>query len=618
MTNTSTLLEALRRAVDGQHTPAAEVRVALAQLADPGIARKAGRLLAGLQPADGGLVPVRVAVLATCTVGPLEPLLRTSLIGVGTLPAISVGDYGNFELSLGSAAFAADGDPDVLACLMEESYFLPGDWSGGDVEAVTEHLQARMHEFRDLIASVSRRSAATLVLHTLPLPAEVRETFLSWRARAALARAWHQLNADLLALAEEHRQVQVVDLVGMLADQPFPARDARLHRYADLPYTDGALHVLARQVARIVQAKSGLSRKVLALDLDNTLWGGVLGEVGAPGVELGGLYPGSCYLNLQRSARRLREQGVILVLASKNDAAIVDEALLNHPEMLLRSEAFSVTAVNWSPKAGNLRQAAQTLNLATGSFVFMDDSDFERGQVADELPEIAIVAANGDPAHLVNSLLAPGWFDVLDLTETDRDRPALYRTRALRSDFEGGFGSSEDYLHALDIELRVEPVTAFGVARVAQLAARTNQFNLTNIRFDEARTAAMSADPQYLIASLAVSDRFGDEGVVGALWVHRDSSTWRVLNMVLSCRVLGRGIELAALDWLAQQADEAGATALQGSFVPSAKNGSAAGFWERAGFRPGAQDGVFTLELGDGWDPAPSWIAQPERKRARI
>jgi FkbH-like protein len=234
------------------------------------------------------------------------------------------------------------------------------------------------------------------------------------------------------------------------------------------------------------------------------------------------------------------------------------------------------------------------------------------------LPEIAIVSADGDPAHLVKSLLAPGWFDVLDLTDTDRDRPALYRTRALRSDFEGGFGSSEDYLHALNIELRVEPVTEFGVARVAQLAARTNQFNLTGIRFDEARTAAMSADPHYLIASLTVSDRFGDEGVVGALWVQRNEQAWRVLNMVLSCRVLGRGIELAAIDWLAQEASEAGATALQGSFVASAKNGSAAGFWERAGFRPVAGDGVFTLDLGGGWGPAPSWITQPERKRATI
>ncbi|MBV9823132.1 MAG: HAD-IIIC family phosphatase, partial [Actinobacteria bacterium] len=578
--------------------------------------RKLGRLLADLQPTDDGLRPVRLSVLATCTVGPFEPLLRTGLVAVGALPSITVGDYGSFEFSLASGAFAADGEPDVLACLMEESFFLPGDWNGGDVEAVTEHLRARFAEFRSLIESVTRRSTATLVLHTLPLPVEVRESFVSWRAKAALAAAWSQLNADLLGLAAEYRQVLVVDLVSELAEQPVPVRDARLHRYADLPYTDGALHVLARQVARIVQARLGLSRKVLALDLDNTLWGGVLGEVGATGVELGGLYPGSCYRNLQRSTRRLREQGVILVLASKNDAEIVSDALGNHPEMLLRSDAFSVTAVNWSPKADNLRQAAESLSLATGSFVFMDDSPFERGQVASELPEVALVAADGDPSHLVRSLLAPGWFDVLDLTETDRDRPALYRTRALRNEFEGSFGTSEDYLQALNISLEVEPITPFGVARVAQMAARTNQFNLTGIRFDEARTAAMASDPGHLVASLSVSDRFGDEGVVGALWVECGADTWRVLNMVLSCRVLSRGIELAAVDWLARRASDAGATTLQGSFVPSAKNGAAAGFWKRAGFAPADSDGTFTLDLRDGWDPAPSWITQPDRERA--
>ena len=153
----------------------------------------------------------------------------------------------------------------------------------------------------------------------------------------------------------------MTDLVSALADLPFGVRDARLHSYADLPYTDAVLQLLAGQFARVAQARAGLSRKVLALDLDNTLWGGVLGEVGAAGVELGGLYPGKCYLNLQRAVRRLREQGVILVLASKNDPEAVQQALADHPEMLLRSEAFSVTAVNWSDKAGNLRQAADTL-----------------------------------------------------------------------------------------------------------------------------------------------------------------------------------------------------------------------------------------------------------------
>lgn len=613
MSDTRALLEALRSASDDRRTPAPDVRRLLAALDDPALARKAGRILVGLRPDDGHLPPVRLTVLATCTIGAFEHLLWASLVGVGVLPTIESGDYGAFELTLATGVFAG-GEPDLVACLMDASYFLPGDWQGADVATLAKQIETRAEEFRRLIASVADRTSPTLVLHTVPLPTEVRDTLVSWRARAALAQAWHRLNADILALADEHRQVVVVDLVSVLADWPFPARDARLHRYADLPYTDGALLALAQQVARVVQAKAGLSRKVLAVDLDNTLWGGVVGEVGAHGVELGGLYPGRCYRDLQRTVRRLREQGVILVLVSKNDPEVVDQALTSHPEVLLRPDAFSVTAVNWSPKADNLRRAAESLNLSTQSFVFMDDSSFEREHISGELPEVAIVAADGDPALMVGSLLRAGWFDVMDLTETDRERPALYRSRAVHSDFAGGFSSTEDYLHALNIELVAEPVTGFSVARVAQLAARTNQFNLTGIRFDEAATAAMSADPEHLVASFSVSDRFGDEGIVGALWVQRRHRTWRTLNMVLSCRVLGRGIEFAALDWLARQAREAGAVELAGRFVPSRKNGVAAGFWQRAGFTPTGEEGVFTLDLGGSFDVAPTWITLRERK----
>ena len=458
-----------------------------------------------------------------------------------------------------------------------------------------------------------------MVLHTLPLPVEVRESFVSWRARAALSAAWCRLNADLLGLAAEYRQVLVVDLVSALAEQPFPARDARLHRYADLPYTDGALHVLARQVARVVQARMGLSRKVLALDLDNTLWGGVLGEVGATGVELGGLYPGSCYLNLQRSARRLREQGVILVLASKNDAAVVEDALGNHPEMLLRSEAFSVTAVNWSPKADNLRQAAESLSLSTGSFVFMDDSPFERGQVASELPEVALVAADGDPAHLVHSLLAPGWFDVLDLTETDRERPALYRTRALRTEFEGSFGTSEDYLQALQHQPRGragQPVRG-GPGGADGRPHQPVQPHRHPLRRGTARPRWPS-DPEHLVR-LAVGlgplrRRGRGRGALGGVRQHDLAGAEH--GAQLPGAQPGHRAGRASTGWPGGPARPAPRT-LQGSFVPSAKNGAAAGFWQARRVLPRPTPTALSPSTcaTDGIR-RPAWITQPDRERA--
>ena len=619
MSEPTTVLDGLRAAVAARRAPDQPTLNALRTARDPALLRRAGRLLTALEPAAGELAPVRVAILATCTVGAYPALLRAALVGAGALPALSTADYGTFDLTLASAGFTAtptatagdgegtgdgegggdgegvgggggDGergvDVDVVTVLVDAGYFLRTDWDPTDLDAVADHLDARLAHLRQLLAVGLAQTSATVVLHTVPLPGEALDSIVSWHERGRFTRLWYRLNMSLLELAEEYPQIVVVDLVGLLADAEVGARDARLHRYADLPYTDGALLLLARQVRRVAQARLGLSRKVLALDLDNTLWGGVIGEVGAAGVQAGGLYPGNCYQDLQRTVRRLCQQGVIPVLVSKNDPGPVTEALVNHPDLLVRPDTFAAAEVGWEPKPAGLRRIADTLALATRSFVFMDDSPFERAEMTATLPEVAVVAADGDPAHLTGNLLGDGWFDVMTLTETDRRRPHLYRSRARRHDYAAAFTSREDFLQALDIEVRAAPVTPFTLARTAQLAARTNQFNLSGVRFDEATTAAMLTDPGHLVYSFAVADRFGDEGLVGAAWIRRDERRWRVLNLVLSCRVLSRGIEFAIVDWLVGRARAAGVPEIVGGFVATGRNGVAAGFWEKAGFAP--------------------------------
>lgn len=603
-------LESVRAAVAAGRLPDPEVRAALAETTDPAVLRRAGRLLAGLAPP--GSPRVRVAVSSTCTVGAFEQMLRASLFAAGAVPDLVLGEHGALEMDLVTGRFIGSDPPRFVVALVDESYFVPADWSAAGEDDLAEHMRSRMAAFRAAVASAAERTPATVVLHTIPLPEEIRDVLVSWRARTRLTRQWYELNGEILALAEEHDRVETVDLAGLLASAPYAARDDRLHRYGDMPYTDGALLLLAQQVRRIVQAKMGSSRKVLALDLDDTLWGGVLGEVGASGVQLGGLYPGNCYVALQRTARRLREQGVILVLTSKNDHELVESALTSHPEMVLGPDAFAVRAVNWSSKADNLRRIATSLALPVASFVFMDDAEFERAEVSARLPEVAMVSAAGDPAHLVRSLLRPGWFDVVALTDTDRQRTDLYRARAERADLAAGFDTREDYLHSLGIELDISPVTAFTVPRVAQIASRTNQFNLTGLRFDERETAELSGSPEHLVASISVSDRFGSEGIVGAIWVARDQRLWRVLNLALSCRVLGRGIEFAIAGWLARTAGASGADAVSGRFVPSTRNGVAASFWAEAGFAD-TGDGEFVLDLRGPLSDIPAWIKVHER-----
>jgi FkbH-like protein len=607
------VLDSIKSSVAAGEVPARRVLVELADTTDPMTHRQAGRAFKKLDAA--GLRAVNVGLLATSTAGPLDLMLRSALVTGGMLPTFTAGEYGAFEMQLAQADPAVFAGQDAVLLLLDDAYFLPKDWTGDDVPGLVGYLADRVEQLATLVKQAAERTGTTLLLHTVPLSSTVRDTVLSWRDRAVLDRGWARLNLALLELADV-QGVAVADFVAELAESGVPARDDRLKQYADIAYTDGALMVLARSVRRFLQAKTGQSRKVLALDLDNTLWGGVLGEVGAAGVELGGLYPGKSFKELQKAVLRLRDQGVILALASKNDADHVDASLTEHPEVLLKPEVFSATAVNWQPKALNLKGMAQQLDLGINSFVFMDDSPFERGHVAEEAPEVTVISSEGDPAYLVRTLVSGGWFDTVELTDTDRKRPAMYKARAERGEFAGSFGSSEDYLAALDMNVTIAVATEFEVPRIAQMAARTNQFNLTGIRYSQPETAQLVEDPDHLVISWAVKDRFGDEGIVGAAWVDRSAPTWKVLNFVMSCRVLGRGVELSVIGWLVRQAKAAGASALEGRFTPSARNTVSSEMWVKAGFPQTGQEDqtqVYTLELGDVADLVPSWIKLEER-----
>ncbi|MBZ5790686.1 HAD-IIIC family phosphatase [Burkholderia contaminans] len=599
-------MAALRDAAMRGEPPDAPTRAALLGVTDALRAIAAGKLVAGLPAGGPRPKTIDVTVLANCTTGNYPHLLAARLAGIGVQARVHVNPYGGFEMALATGRLDGS-DPDLVTCLIDEAYFMPEDWNPADADGLAAHLASRADTLRAQVLALTDASRATFVLHTLPLPDTLRNSVISWRARTALSRAWCLVNAAILGLAEDSERVAVIDLVSLLANAAKPLRDARLMHYGHLSFSDDALLLHANEVRRYVQARLGLSRKGLGLDLDNTLWGGVVGELGAERIELGRLYPGSGYRALQTAAARLRSQGVVLALLSKNDAALVDDVLASHPEMVLRPGDFSASAVNWAPKSQGLHAIGETLDLAPDAFVFMDDSAFERGEVAAQWPEVALVAADCDPALLADTLLGGGWFDSLALTDTDRNRPALYRARSDRQQYSNGFASRDDYLHALGIQLVPKAAERFTIARIAQLAARTNQFNLTGERHDDAQLEQMANDPGHFVYSFSARDRFGDDGIVGAVWGTRDASAWRVTNFVLSCRVLGRSIEVAIVGWLATRAREAGARTLEGRYVASPRNAVAAELWPTCGFAP-SRDDCFALPLSGAFAPTPAWI----------
>ncbi|MEV0428681.1 HAD-IIIC family phosphatase [Micromonospora sp. NPDC050495] len=618
----------IRRLRRPDAAPDPELAAALVHLDDAPVTTlaTAGRLLADvpaerLATPDFPLRPLRVAVTGTFTSGTVEPLLRLALLRIGIAPELHVSGFDQLLLDLSDPRSALAGfRPDVTLCLLHDGWFLPAEWDPGDLAGLRDTLLDRADVLAAAVAGHTARSDGALLLHTVPLSPVEHRSLVSFRGRAGLGRIWRELNGRLLELGERDG-AYTLDLETVLVDHDGPVRDERLYRYASMAWTPGVERRYAHEAATFCRAALGKAAKVLALDLDNTLWGGVLGDDGLAGIALGTDYPGNCHRDVQRRALALRRQGVLLTVCSKNDPDVVAEAFAQHPDLLLRADDFVAQAVNWGRKDDNLRQLAGTLNLGLESVVFADDSPFECELVRRELPTVRVVELAGDPAGFSRRLLDEGHFTVLATGATDRERTALYRARAGRQRFAATFASAEDYLHELKLRVVVRPVDELSLPRLAQLGLRTNQFTMTDRAHTEAQTRQRAADPGRLVLTVEVADRFGDEGLVGGVWLDRGApDRWVVENFVLSCRVFARGIEQAVLHRVAELARDAGATGLEALFRPTARNKPGGAVWPAAGFTVAAEeDGTtrYALPLHPPPRLLPAWIALKEKGDVR-
>ncbi|MDQ3065750.1 MAG: HAD-IIIC family phosphatase, partial [Actinomycetota bacterium] len=352
----------------------------------------------------------------------------------------------------------------------------------------------------------------------------------------------------------------------------------------------------------------GRAKKVVALDFDGLLWGGVIGEAGLGGIEIGEEGVGLAFQDLQRELLKLHDTGVLLVACSKNNPDDAFEVFERHPGMLLRREHFAAERVNWQDKATNLREIAEELSLGLDSFVFLDDSPVERTWVEQACPEVLVPELPADPSAYPAFLRAAPWFARISTTEADQNRAASYREQGRRRQSQQAAVSVEDFLVSLEQEAMIEPVHEGSLARAAQLCQRTNQFNATTKRYTAADLERMIADSDYELFTLAVRDRFGDSGITGLAILHHEGEHAVVDTFLMSCRILGRRLEDAFLAVLAERASARGATTLVGLFEPTAKNGLAAGFYADRGFEA-AGDGVFQRDLQTGGIEAPPQIA---------
>ena len=554
------------------------------------------------------LQPVRIAVLGGSTTEEVVDLLELWLLDSGFQPSFYQSTFGQFfsEAVHDSEAVEAF-QPDVV--YFHTSIFNIQNFpaiSAGEGE-FDQAIRAELDRFRQIWTSLEQKLGCIVIQNNFELPPEAIFGNLDAVLPAGRTRFILELNRRFAQAAAATPQLFLQDVAGISArmglDRWFDPR--RWFSYK-LPTSAEGSNALATSLAATVTALFGRTRKVLVLDLDNTLWGGVIGDDGVDRIQIGPETPlAEAYTAFQRYCLRLRDRGILLAVCSKNDAALAGEGF-DHPDSVLRLEHFACFRANWQSKPENLLSIAAELSLGLDSFVFVDDNPAERALVRAQFPEVAVPEIGSDPAFYPSRIEAGRFFEQVCFSAEDASRSALYRADTRRAAAAANCFSYASYLDSLDMTAEIEPFNTLYLGRITQLTNKTNQFNLTSRRYTLAEMQSIHADPNALHLYGRLSDRFGDNGLISVLLGHRNGDILDIDLWLMSCRVLKRDMECAMLDEVVARARARGICTLRGTYVPTRKNDAVADHYARMGFHllSSQADGstVYTLDLA-GYQP---------------
>lgn len=551
------------------------------------------------------LSPFRLGVLASYTADLLLDCVPAACARHGVLADLVTAPYDQiFQQALDPDSTINRARADAVLLLVDHRWFKLESPMLGAAEAHLDECAANLAGVIDGLRDVG---GAAAILCTAPTPPEPLFGGFDALTPGSPAHNIAELNRRIRELARR-KGAYLLDLAALArrvgTDRWFDAVQWSAYK---LPFAAEFNPVAADHIGRLLGAIRGKARKCLVLDLDNTCWGGVIGDDGLDGIQIGqGSARGEAFLSVQKTALDLRARGVMLAVCSKNTDAVAREPFRAHRDMLLRENHISVFQANWLDKPSNLEAIARTLNIGLDALVFLDDNPAERAQVRAALPMVAVPELPQDPSLYARTLRAAGYFEATTFSREDLLRGEIYASDARRAEVMTRSRDLGDYLRALEMELSISPFDAVGRQRIAQLINKSNQFNLTTRRYTEAEVAAMADDPAVYTAQARLTDKFGDLGMI-AVAICRTApdaaDCWEIDSWLMSCRVLGRKIEEAMLAEIVADARRAGVARLRGFYLPTEKNGMVADHYPKLGFAPdGPLPGGgsrFTLALAD-------------------
>jgi FkbH-like protein len=577
--------------------------------------RRANAALDGAETGRRG-PEVTIHLLASFNLEPIEPALRLGLQCIPCRPQLRIAPLNTIEQTLldsGSPVYQEDSLATVVLWRIEEllpEILLP--FSSGGAEVLKQQVELLWTRIERVCRAYREMGKSPLFVSTFPAPRVVSGLVLNSQLAPGPMSAVAELNRKLIELVATEPGIHVLDLNWWAGQEGTGAFDPLMEPMACQPLSLRGALSLGLFTARSLRPLLVPRRKVLALDLDNTLWGGVLGEDGMRQLKLGHDFPGNIFLRIQQEARELKSQGVLLALLSKNDEADVRQAIRELPDMELTWEDFVCKRVNFNHKHENLREMAEELGLGIDSFAVLDDSDYEREQIRMFHPDVLVINQRGDPLHMLQALQSTDAFDTYAVTAEDRGRHREYELREKRST-QGRETNLEDFLRSLQLTATIEPVHEGNMERVVQMLSKTNQFNLTTRRHRLEELKTLVARPGSISLTLRLSDKFGDQGIVGVLLAvpADEGGQLRIDSYLVSCRALGRGVEEYLWAELTRRAVDQKIRGVIGEYIPTQKNALAKGFYDKLGFARVEENGTVTRYLMEPLKTVepPVWLA---------
>lgn len=526
----------------------------------------------------------------------LATALRGAAIDMGFTLELTETEYNQVEQQFYDPESVLRHSDAQYVILFQSTHRLALEHSGMEPSSRHTLAERRLQFVEDIVTSPIWQGRRVICLNYPEIDDAVYGSYAN-QVPSSLVWQTRMLNVGLMRLAQQYENLSIVDIAAVQSQLGRRAMFApNIYVSTEMVLSVDALPPVAYRIAQVIAAQQGIFKKCLILDLDNTLWGGVIGDDGVEGIQLGhGLGIGRAFTELQLWAKKLQQRGIILCVVSKNDDAVAREPFEHHPDMVLTLDDIAVFVANWQTKVDNIRAIRQILNIGFDSMVFLDDNPFERAIVREHIEGITVPELPEDPAEYLEFLYGLNLFETASASEVDEGRTRQYQQEARRVELKRTFTNERDFLLSLDMKARVETFTDFNIPRVAQLTQRSNQFNLRTVRYGEDDVRRLACDPDVIDMAFTLTDRFGGHGLIAVVVMRPlDQQSLFVDTWLMSCRVLSRGMEQFTLNCMVEAAKCHGFRRIVGEYLPTPKNKMVEQHYPNLGFVKIA--GAFTAQ----------------------